>query len=117
MFGDLLYEGILLCFENVYVNSNAGSFHARQNGHQGQLQVGIKFERINLLELCSEPFCQLHNGCGLIHQGGIIQQGKLLRGSAEGLLEVALVDVGKRVSALTGAQQVGGNGRVVGNAG
>ena len=49
LFGNLLYKGILLRFENVNVNGDSGSLHARQDGYQRQLEVGIELERVNLL--------------------------------------------------------------------
>ena len=67
LFGNLLYKGILLRFENVNVNGDSGSLHARQDGYQRQLEVGIELKRVNLLQLCGEPFCKLHNCRGLVH--------------------------------------------------
>ena len=100
-------------FQNIYIDRDTRSLHARQDGHQRQFQVGVQLERVDVLQLRGEFFRQLHDCRRLIHQGGTIEQRHLLRGGAEGLLKVALVDIGKLVGTLAWAQDIRRQGRIV----
>ena len=114
---DVLNEGVALSFQDVLVHGDAGGFHTREDRHQRQLQVGVELEGIDVLQLLSQLRGQLHDGTGLVHQRVIVEDRQLLAGLAQRLLQMALVHIAELIGALPRAQQVSGDGCVVGDAG
>lgn len=69
---DLLGKELELVLQATHVHRDAGGLHAREDARERQLEVGVEFERVDLLEVRRKRHGQLRDGERRIDERGVL---------------------------------------------
>ncbi len=69
---DLLGIELELVLQATHVHRDAGGLHAREDARERQLEVGVEFERVDLLEVRRERHGQLRDGERRFDERGVL---------------------------------------------